>query len=62
MNVGDVSVQPMICIPIPMAQIGDEFKLYLKAETANGGAQTQHYYTLLEHVQIRDIKDLKSDE
>lgn len=62
LNAGDVSVQPKICIPIPMAQIGDEFKLYLEAETANGGAQTQRYYTLLEHVQIRDIKDLKSDE
>ena len=42
-----------------MAEIGDELELYLEAETVNGGAQTQNYYTLLQRVQIRDIKELE---
>lgn len=62
LNAGNVPVEPNIRIPIPMAKIGDELELYLEAETVNGGAQTQNYYTLLQRVQIRDIKELEQKE
>lgn len=58
LNAGDTPVEPNIRVPIPMAEIGDELELYLVAETVNGGAKTQSYYTLLQKVHIRDIKEL----
>lgn len=61
LNAADTPIEPNISVPIPMAKVGDELKLYLIAETVNGGAPTQSYYTLLETAKICDSKDLPSN-
>jgi len=58
LNVGDTPVEPNIKVPLHNVQIGDELELYLIAETANGGAVTQNYYTLLKRIQFRNINEL----
>ena len=54
MNAGNNAVQPGIKIALPQLQVGDELKLVLTAETANGGAPTQSYETLLDYLVVTE--------